>query len=259
MIVKTILMCYNSKCLDEQIAGRFVFQNAANYHNILLWAKRPSCVDSRPAVRLGNGSKHMEGVFLMRNKLGQFLKGLRSSPTTEFKKGQHWRNPKPYWDKEWLYQEYVVNQKSAADIAKEQDCDEGNILYFLRKHEIQARSISEARDVKHWGASGKNNPMFGRIGEDNPNWKGGVTPERQRLYSSFEWKKVEDFVWSRDKFKCQRCGKKGSKGKKFHVHHIAPFEIEELRTDPNNLVLLCSSCHGWVHSKENINKEFISE
>jgi len=32
---------------------------------------------------------------------------------------------------------------------------------------------------------------------------------------------------------------------------------EELRADPDNLILLCADCHHWVHSNENINDEFI--
>jgi hypothetical protein len=185
--------------------------------------------------------------MINRDSLGKFLKG------------QHWRNPKPYWDKEWLYQEYVVNQKSAADIAKEQGCEEANILYFLRKHQISARTISEARNIKHWGVSGENNPMFGKTGEDNPNWKGGISEDRQIFYSSKEWKQAVKTVWNRDKAKCQRCNKKAKDRGTFHIHHKVSFQIVELRADINNLILLCSDCHNWVHSRENINKEFISE
>ena len=42
---------------------------------------------------------------MVRDNKGRFVKGVRSSPNTEFKKGQHWREPKPYWEKEWLYNE----------------------------------------------------------------------------------------------------------------------------------------------------------
>ena len=42
---------------------------------------------------------------------GRFLTGNHYSPDTEFKKGQHWRNYKPYWNKEWLYNEYIIKEK----------------------------------------------------------------------------------------------------------------------------------------------------
>ena len=46
---------------------------------------------------------------------------------------------------------------------------------------------------------------------------------------------------------------------KLHVHHIVSFAEEEYRVDPDNLVLLCVKCHRFVHSKKNIEREFIVE
>ena len=37
-------------------------------------------------------------------------KGQHLSQNTEFKKGQHWRTPKPHWQKDWLFNEYIVNK-----------------------------------------------------------------------------------------------------------------------------------------------------
>jgi len=34
---------------------------------------------------------------------------------------------------------------------------------------------------------------------------------------------------------------------------------KEIRADANNLVLLCVKCHRFVHSKKNINGEFIGK
>ena len=34
---------------------------------------------------------------------------------------------------------------------------------------------------------------------------------------------------------------------------------KEMRADENNLILLCVDCHRWVHSNENIDKEYIGE
>ena len=101
--------------------------------------------------------------------------------------------------------------------------------------------------------------MYGRNGADNPNWKGGVTPERQALYSSQEWASVVQQVWQRDQATCQRCGlKAGTRGgDSFHIHHIISFAVKDLRLDLDNLVLLCRDCHSWVHSKANTGKEFL--
>lgn len=187
-----------------------------------------------------------------------FVKGVRASPETEFKKGYTWREPKPYWDKAWLYMEYRGKDKSAKQIADEQGCNENNILYFLKKHGIKTKTMVEIRAKKFWGLSGKTNGMYGRNGDTNPHWKGGVTPERQAFYVSHEWAEACLFVWNRDMATCQRCGKrKTHNDEEFHIHHIISFSQKEIRGEPNNLVLLCGGCHRWVHSNKNKEKEFL--
>ena len=175
----------------------------------------------------------------------------------QFKKGYTWRKPKPYWGKDWLYNQYVELGKSSGDIAKEFGCIDTNILYFLKKFKIKTRSISEARKEKYWGQSGADNPMWNMKGELNPNYKGGVTPERQLFYQSKEWKMACSFVWKRDNALCQRCGIKKNVGMPFHIHHIIGFADVELRADTNNLILLCESCHHWVHSRGNKNHDYL--
>lgn len=175
-----------------------------------------------------------------RNKKGQFLKG------------QHWREAKPYWNKGWLVNQYLSLRKPAAQIATENGCKENNILYWLNKHGIKTRSVVEVRKIKTWRLSGKQNGMYGRTGKSNPNWKGGVAPERQALYSSREWSKVVSVVWKRDKATCQMCTtKKDESDKQFHVHHIKAFALyPKLRCDADNLLLVCKPCHNKLHSKE---------
>lgn len=175
----------------------------------------------------------------------------------QFKKGHHWRNPKLYWDKAWLTQEYVELEKSASEIAKEQGCKENNIHYFLKKHNIPTRTIAEARAIKYWALTGEANGMAGRTGSANPRWRGGVTPERQAIYASREWATAVKAVWKRDRATCQRCGARKDKSNRFHIHHIGSFaDFPALRTDVDNLVLLCHPCHSWVHSKANKGGEF---
>lgn len=181
----------------------------------------------------------------MRNNRGQFEKGFT------------WRKPKPYWGREWLYNEYIILGKSSTEIAKEQGCLDTNICYFLAKLDIDRRSVSETRKIKYWGLPGVDNPMWGRKGELNPRWLGGITPERQSFYISQEWKTVCSKVWKRDNATCQRCGIKKNTGIPFHIHHVKSFKDKELRADADNLILLCKYCHQWVHSKENKNNEYI--
>ena len=118
---------------------------------------------------------------------GRFKKGEHRSPQTEFKKGEHWRPRKPYWNREWLNAEYTEKKRSAANIANEFGITEAAIFFWLRKHNIPRRDMGSIRSEKYWSLSGKKNGMYGKTGKENPNWLGGVTPDRQAFYSSIEW------------------------------------------------------------------------
>ena len=103
--------------------------------------------------------------------------------------------------------------------------------------------------------------MKGRKGKDTPAWKGGLTPERQAFYSTTEWADAVKSVWARDDAKCQRCGMDyrtvDRDAISFHIHHVDSFTIRERRSVVENLLLVCQSCHRWIHSKHNKNKEFL--
>ena len=182
---------------------------------------------------------------------------MRDKNTGRFLKGYTYRESKPFWNKEWLYDEYIIKGKSAKEIAIGQECQDSNILFWIKKHKIKTRNVSDARKLKHWGQKGEDNPMWNKKGELSPQWKGGITPERQSFYQSQEWKRACSFVWKRDKVKCQRCFVKENEGIPFHIHHIIGFRNKELRADTTNLILLCEVCHRFVHSKLNKNREFL--
>lgn len=191
-------------------------------------------------------------------KTGRFLDGNHYSPSTEFKNGQHWRTPKPYWEKDWLSTEYTIKEKSAEQIADENNCTSANIFYFMNKFGIPARSMSEIRSNKYWGITGEQNGMYGRCGEDNPNWKGGISPERQGFYASPEWAYAVKMVWEKDKATCVRCGAYKTNDIQMHIHHIITFAVEDMRCELDNLMLTCKKCHNWIHSKKNIYEYFIA-
>lgn len=187
---------------------------------------------------------------------GRFMSGHRYSQVTEFQKGQHWRPRKPWWDRSWLYHHYVILEKPASQIAAEQRCGQNNILFWLKKHDIPRRTMSEIRKRKHWGAVGEANPMHGKRGASNPNWKGGTTPLRQSLYASEGWKMVSRAVRRRDK-KCRLC----ESANRLEIHHITPFHAAPLLAlEQSNLILLCCDCHikvqrnwkRWRHRLEEL-------
>jgi len=194
----------------------------------------------------------------VRSSDGRFLKGNRYSPNTEFKKGQHWRQRKNHWSREWLHQRYVVECASASEIANESGCTEAGIYYWLKKLQIPRRSVSGARAIKKWGAKGSDNPMYGRYGKQSPRYIDGSSPLRQKMYARGIGKDFVRSVLTRDKYRCKRCNSVKLKPKHLHVHHIRPWAGNELlRFDLENAITLCQPCHSWVHSKRNTNKEYL--
>jgi len=187
-----------------------------------------------------------DSIMKTRDKKGRFIKGIHYSPQTEFKKGQHWRKPKLYWDKNWLENEY--KNKSANQIAREQKCTVNNILYFIKKFGIKTRTMQEIRKRKYWGLPGKMNPMYGRIGRLNPNWNGGHSPERQSKYARYFWKELAKSILKRDNYRCQDCNAPHNKNHKLIVHHIKEWsKYPKLRFETSNLITLCESCHKKRH------------
>jgi len=196
--------------------------------------------------------------------------------------------------KEWLIDQYITQAKDANQIGREIGRDGHSVWNWMASYGIPTRprggltlphsfkkgQINPFKGKKHsqetkdklsamaiadgrvpWG---KGNPPYwkGVTGKDHPSYKGGLTPERQSVYSSEAWSESVKAVWKRDNATCQRCGKhhntEGNRGN-FHIHHIISFQIPEFRTDVNNLVLLCKECHKFVHSKKNTEKQFIEE
>lgn len=81
-----------------------------------------------------------------------------------------------------------------------------------------------------------------RIGSCNPNWKGGITPENNRLRNSDEYKAWRKAVFERDAYKCRECGVVGGC---LHAHHIKEWSrYPEFRFSIDNGLTLCFSCHS---------------
>ena len=81
------------------------------------------------------------------------------------------------------------------------------------------------------------------VGENNPNWKGGISRAYKTGYYSMEYKKWRKGCMERDDFTCQRCGEKGY----LTVHHIKSFaKYPKLRFELTNGITLCENCHSKV-------------
>lgn len=194
--------------------------------------------------------------------------------------------------KEWLASQYLEQGKSANQIGREIGRDSKRVWEWIRDYGLDTRprgtdygqqfkkgQESAFKGKNHTDANRAKFRQFrlddGRMpymkdgkhwlhheGAISPSWQGGVTPERQALYSSDAWAEAVKKVWKRDQATCQNCGKHHdtmrSRGT-FHIHHIVSFRVKRLRAELDNLILLCRECHLWVHSKQNTERRFIQE
>ncbi len=166
------------------------------------------------------------------------------------------RNSKRVFD--WLIDFGIPTRPRGSDIR--QQFKPGVALFLGKTHSAKSRlKISESNKGKPKKPKGEKHHWAGVVGENHPRWNGGATPERQSFYSSQEWKRACVAVWQASDAKCQRCGadSRTKTGAAFHVHHVVSFRVRELRADPSNLKLLCAPCHRWVHSKSNLNRDFL--
>lgn len=136
-------------------------------------------------------------------------------------------------DKQWMVDQYFINQQSQTGLAEELDCCRFTVRYWLEKHNIPTRQGGE---LKSRGT-----------GPDNPNWKGG-----NRKYGP-NWYEQRRKARERDGHECRACGiSEPELDYELHVHHVTPrrqFIDSEGNFDHeganrlDNLITLCQSCH----------------
>jgi len=83
-------------------------------------------------------------------------------------------------------------------------------------------------------------------GEDNPNWKNGISTEANLIRTSAEYERWKKTVFKRDDFTCQFCGIRGGD---LNAHHILSFrDFPEYRLTVDNGITHCVECHDIVSS-----------
>lgn len=166
--------------------------------------------------------------------------------------------------KEHLYQQYIINGKTIAGIAKQIGCGRWAVHTRLKKFNIKTRSISEV-------TLGKNNPFYrkkhnknsrlkisksnkGKLnGKNNPSWNGGSSFEP---YSSSWTKDLKKEIRKRDNHTCQLCGMKEEEYNcHLDVHHI---DYDKKNCAENNLICLCKNCHMKTNQYRRLWKTYLS-
>lgn len=147
-------------------------------------------------------------------------------------------------DRGWLYRQYIALNKSAEQISAETDITPRTIIQWLRRHDISVRASNRGRKfspevVANMSASKRGK----RVGDKNPNWRGGRVDPMARERQSYAHKAWSQAVRRRDG-KCMQCGAT----ERLHAHHVQSWHKHpELRYVATNGVTLCARCHQKVH------------
>lgn len=120
----------------------------------------------------------------------------------------------------------------------------GKVSVFKGKtHTVEAK---EKNRLAHIGRPSLSPTKFVKndiriTGENNPNWKGGISPIKKKIRESVEYKNWRNAVLLRDNWTCQLCSKRGGE---LHADHIKAFAFHpELRHEISNGRTLCFDCH----------------
>ena len=107
-----------------------------------------------------------------------------------------------------------------------------------------------------------------QIKENNPCWRGGVTPIAQKIKTSDAYNHWRKQIFKRDNYTCQKCGDRA--GGNINAHHIKRFSVilNDIKQkfpllslsdvavnypdlwDIKNGVTLCKKCHIEAHCKQ---------
>lgn len=150
-------------------------------------------------------------------------------------------------DAEWLKAQYKSG-KSTTDIGKLIGCSARTVYTWLVRYGVEMRSVGSQKGHKRFTVEAREKLSKAKrgsyLGKDNPNWKGGHTPNPERnRYPAKMWSKQ---VRERDNHTCVECGAT----ERLHAHHIKRWkDYPELRYDLENGVTLCYQCHEKAHGK----------
>lgn len=156
-------------------------------------------------------------------------------------------------------------QKCKVSAANEKPLDEGAKFHMLTVlgrdkagYTLFICDCGESKVINNWRVTSGNTKSCGCLrkgnrfhapisGKSHPNWKGGISGDRERFMQEAVYKAWRLDVFERDSYTCDKCEQVGGK---LEAHHLAPYHSHpELRVDIDNGVTLCQTCHAAFHAK----------
>lgn len=136
----------------------------------------------------------------------------------------------------------------------------GHKTKLLWQNPEYRKRMSDAHKGKKRSMESRKKQMGQLAKSNNPNWKGGITPENAKIRNSIEYNLWRQSVFARDNYTCQKCEDRGGKLRPHHIHNFADYP--ELRLAIDNGITLCDNCHKKFHKiygKTKTNKEQLEE
>jgi hypothetical protein len=129
------------------------------------------------------------------------------------------------------------------------ECLEKNRFYIIKKCVYCNKEYKGTRNSHYCSkACLKEHRKIIMVGENNPNWKGGVKTPNQVGRNNIEHNEWIKAVFKRDNYTCQKCNQVGWE---LNAHHIKPWaKYKNLRYVLSNGLTLCKKCHKEVHRKK---------
>jgi hypothetical protein len=192
------------------------------------------------------------GTFVSKNKISEhqcidheymkdpsLVKRKMESKSRSLKEGR-WIPAKPWLGKN----RSEVTKKKISDTKKKQ-YESGEIVPYAKKGMVlnTGRTWFKPKDERITGIN-------------NHNWKGGISPDIKKRWSSIEYRKWRKYIYERDNYTCQICEQSGGK---LNAHHIKPIKSNpEFIFNIDNGVTLCETCHRQLHKEMSNNDKKIS-
>lgn len=180
-------------------------------------------------------------------------------------------------NRDYLYDQYIVKNKSTENIARNLGCSNGAVWDALKRHKIPLRTLKETTKGEKNSFYGKKHTQEAKnkisnrdisietrkklskshkglqVGEKNGSWKGGISflPYCPKFNSLLK-EKIRD----RDSRKCQLCPcTEEENGRKLDVHHIH-YDKPNCNAD---LISVCKRCNAIVNFNRDYYESFFME
>lgn len=211
--------------------------------------------------------KHTENKFCSRKCSSEFQKTITGEDSPHYK-GWERKRICPVCNKEYIEHRKGATKTCGRECANKINqkrvdikCSNCSIVFEKRESEVYWHE-ERGRDLHFCSRKCKDDYYSG---SNSPNWikdRGKIKNKKHSLRFNSEMNNWRKQVYIRDDYTCQSCGAVSGQGNRvvLNAHHIKRFnDYPKLRTDINNGITLCESCHKETYCKEEQFEEEFSE